>query len=66
MAAPIELAIELVEHDVAEQRGERTALRDALIRTHHHSIRHHYLGFEHPVDKLEQSSVFDFLPEPRE
>src|SRR5512138_584818 len=38
----LELAIELVEHDVAQQRRQRTALRRSFVGADHHSIRHHH------------------------
>src|SRR5215207_2991048 len=49
VTATVELPIELVQHDVAEQRRQRSTLRCPLLRAHHHSIRHHHLGLEHPA-----------------
>jgi hypothetical protein len=53
VAAPGTLAIEFVQHDITEQRRQRPALRHALVRTHHHPIGHHHLGFQHPVGQGE-------------
>src|SRR5258708_3581301 len=60
-----ELCIELVQDDIAEQRGKWTSLRNSLLRPHQHAVRHHHLGLEHPTDENEQSTVLDALPEPR-
>ena len=40
-------------------------MRHALVRAHHHAIRHHHLCLEHPSDEYEQAPVFDALGEPR-
>jgi len=51
MTALRELLVELAQHDVAQQRRERTSLRGALARAHHHAIRHHHLGLQQAKDQ---------------
>ena len=65
VAAPGELAVELVQHDITEQRRQRPALRHTLLRAHHHSVGHHHLGFQHPVDEREEPPVCDLRLQPR-
>ena len=66
VAAPVELAVELVQHDVAQQRRQRTALRRSLVRAHHHSVGHHHLGLQHLADEPKQTPVLDPLAQPRQ
>jgi len=61
VAAPGEFPIELVQHDVTEQRRKRTPLRGPLLRAHHYPVRHYDLGLEHLADKLEQAPIFNAL-----
>jgi hypothetical protein len=64
MTTPGELNVELVQHDVREQRRKRRALRHALIDADHDTVRQHDLGLEHARDQHEQSLVVDSLREP--
>jgi hypothetical protein len=57
MAAPGEVLVELVQHDVRQKRRERTALRNALLAIDHHTIRQHHLGRQHPSDQHEQPPI---------
>ena len=66
MTAPFELPIKLIEHDITEQWGQWTALWRSLLSAHHHSIRHHHLGLEHPVQQLDEPIIVDLLPQPSE
>ena len=40
-------------------------MRDALLRVHHHSVRHHHLGCQHPLDEHEETPVPDLRLQPR-
>ena len=58
MPAPIELPVEVVEHDVREQRRERRTLRGPLLaRGHQPAI--HDARFEVASDQLEHLLVID-------
>src|SRR5450755_389133 len=63
VATPVKLTIELVQHDVRQQRRERTALRNALLRVDHNTVRQHHLGLQHPSDQHEQPPIADSLCE---
>src|SRR5215208_1787740 len=61
VASACELPVELVEHDVGEQRRERATLRRPLLRADHHSVWHHHLSLEHPLDQPQHPRVSDSL-----
>jgi site-specific DNA recombinase len=44
---------------------QRTALRNAFGRAHHHSVGHHHSGFQHPLDEHDEPPVFDLRLQPR-
>ena len=52
------------EH-TTEQRRQRPALRHAFLRAHHHSVGHHHLGCQHPVDEREEPPILDLRLQPR-
>jgi hypothetical protein len=54
--APLELPVEVVEHDVAEQRRERRALRGPLLRRLHQPAGHD-AHFQVGPDQLEHPLV---------
>jgi len=45
--------------------SDNTALRNALVRAHHHSVGHHHLGFQHPLDEYDEPPVVDLRLQPR-
>jgi hypothetical protein len=61
-----ELGVELVQHDVAQQRRQWRALRHPFIDADYDTIRQHHLGLEHPGDEHEQPPIADSLREPGE
>jgi hypothetical protein len=63
VATPVKLTVELVQHDVRQQGRERTALRHALLRVDHHTVRQDHLGLQHPSDQHEQPPIRDSLSE---
>src|SRR5216683_2901105 len=59
-------------HDLGSDRSyllrtgrERTPLGNTLVRVHHHSLGHHHLGCEHPLDERDEPPVPDFRLQPR-
>ena len=63
VTTPGELPVELVQHDVGEQRRERRALRNALLAVDHNTVRQHHLGLQHPSDQHEQPPIAHSLSE---
>jgi hypothetical protein len=63
VATPGELLIELVQHDVRQQRRQRRALRHALLAVNHNAVRQHHLGLEQPSDQPEQPPIAHSLCE---
>ena len=63
VATPVKLLIELVQHDVRQQRRERTALRNALLARDQNTVRQHNLGLQHPSDQPEQPPIAHALGE---
>ena len=56
VASSFKLAVEIVEHDVAQQRRKRTALRRALFRRTNQAILHHS-GVQKRTDEFEQPPI---------
>src|SRR6516165_6250698 len=56
VTAPLQLSVQFVQHQIAEQRRKRTALRRALIHRAHQSILHH-TGLQERSNQLEHSLV---------
>src|SRR5688572_1970422 len=59
------LLVELIQHDVAQQWRERTALRHPFLRAHNDAVRQHHLRLQHLSDQYEQPLVVHSLREPR-
>ena len=57
MAARLQLPVQLVQHDVAQQRTQRAALRHPLVIAHHHTVRQHNTRNEHLANQGQQPLV---------
>jgi hypothetical protein len=57
VATPGKLCVELVQHDVRQQRRERRTLRHTLVGRDHDTVRQHDLGRQQPADQHEQPAV---------
>jgi len=64
VTTPGKLSVELVQHDVGQQRRQRRALRHALVDADHNPIRQHDSRLQHPSDQDEQPPIADPLSEP--
>ena len=61
--SPLQLLVQVIQHDVGQQWRERSALRRPLLCLHHHPI-HHHPGLEIPPDQLQHLSCLS-PPVPR-
>lgn len=65
MTSSMKLSIELIQHDVRQQRRERAALRRALLCRHHHTVGHHNFGLQHLSNQQQHAFVVDAQSKPR-
>jgi len=57
VTTPGKLGVELVQHDVREQRRQRRALRHAFVDADHDTVRQDHPGLEHAPDQHEQPPI---------
>jgi hypothetical protein len=64
-STPGELLVQLIEHDVAEQRRQRPALRRAAFRRYDDPIGQYHTGAQHLADDPKHAAIRNALLEPR-
>jgi hypothetical protein len=59
MSALVELPIELIQHDVAQQRRQATPLRGALLGVDHHAVWEDHFRLQQSTNQPDQPAVGD-------